>query len=180
MKKCYCELCGKLLGKKAYYFGHKRCKKCSKLGSNNPFYGKKHTKKTKNKIRRSKLGKPTPWMIGDKNPMRNKKIAKKVSKSLKLGFKNGRKPFFKHKKLSKKIRDKISKATIDAMKCITHHIDLNKNNNKKSNIIHLSGSKHSTLHLKAYEYLVKIGKIKEYIKWFNAVYKLEKQEKKCI
>jgi hypothetical protein len=178
MKKCYCEDCGKLLGKDAYYFGHKRCKKCAKLGSHNSFYGKKHTNKTKEKIRKSKLGKPTPWMIGNKNPMKNKNIVRKMSETIKQDFKTWRKPFFKNKKLSKKYRNKISKATKKAMKCIKHHIDLNKDNNRKSNIIYLSGSKHSTLHLKAYEYLVKINKIKDYIKWFNKIYKLERQKPK--
>ena len=36
---------------------HKRCAKCSKLGQNNPFYGKKHSDKTKQKISNRNKGK---------------------------------------------------------------------------------------------------------------------------
>jgi hypothetical protein len=47
-----------------------------------------------------------------------------------------------------------------------HHIDLNRKNNKKSNILKIHQSIHSSLHHRAYDYLVKIGLIKKYIKWF--------------
>ena len=45
-KKVYCKDCRKLLNKKAYYFGHKRCLSCArkfllKNPKNNPMYGKK-------------------------------------------------------------------------------------------------------------------------------------------
>jgi group I intron endonuclease len=39
-----CDTCGKPL-----LYGHKKCSLCSKLGKNNPFYGKKHTDEYKKK-----------------------------------------------------------------------------------------------------------------------------------
>ena len=49
---------------------------------------------------------------------------------------------------------------------VKHHIDLNDSNNKKSNKITLTHSIHSKLHQHAYEYLVNIGLIRKYMKWF--------------
>lgn len=48
----YCVDCGKKIS--PY---HKRCVLCSKMGKNNPFYGKKHSQKTKEKISVSHIGK---------------------------------------------------------------------------------------------------------------------------
>lgn len=48
-----------------------------------------------------------------------------------------------------------------------HHIDLNHANTEKSNILLLTGSKHSSLHSRAYNYLVETGQVEEYIKWFD-------------
>lgn len=47
-----------------------------------------------------------------------------------------------------------------------HHIDLNKNNNKKSNLLKIPQNIHSSLHHRAYDYLVQKGLIKDYINWF--------------
>lgn len=44
--------CGKQL-----HWGNKRCSKCSKVGTNNPFYGKTHSDNTKQKLRSNRLGK---------------------------------------------------------------------------------------------------------------------------
>ncbi len=52
----------------------------------------------------------------------------------------------------------------------THHIDLNRKNNKESNKLYLNNSKHQLLHLSAYTYLVKKGLINKYIKWFIIKY----------
>lgn len=49
---------------------------------------------------------------------------------------------------------------------VRHHIDLNKNNNAKSNILVIRQRIHTSLHHRAYNYLVKKGMIKKYIKWF--------------
>jgi hypothetical protein len=59
-----------------------------------------------------------------------------------------------------------------------HHIDLNKENNKKSNLLKLPQNIHSSLHHRAYDYLVKLGIIKKYIKWFFNNYTVDLNEKK--
>jgi len=55
-----------------------------------------------------------------------------------------------------------------------HHKNLNKENNEPSNLLYLIFRDHCKLHRFAYNYLVKIGKINEYIKWF-----IEKYDIKC-
>jgi len=55
-----------------------RCKKCSlelQIGEGNPFYGKKHSKKTKNQISKSREGKG----MGESNGMSNDKHRQKVT-----------------------------------------------------------------------------------------------------
>lgn len=51
-----------------------------------------------------------------------------------------------------------------------HHIYLKKNSKKTLN---LTSSKHSKLHHRAYDYLVEIGLIDKYIKWFDKKYGLK-------
>lgn len=52
----------------------------------------------------------------------------------------------------------------------THHKDLNRNNNNKSNLLEIPQNIHSSLHHRAYDYLVKLGLVDKYIKWFFEVY----------
>lgn len=52
ISKPFCKTCNKPISYK-----HVRCNKCSKIGSNNSFYGKKHSNESKNKISKSKIGK---------------------------------------------------------------------------------------------------------------------------
>ena len=47
-----------------------------------------------------------------------------------------------------------------------HHIDLDHDNNNKSNILLWTKTNHIRLHQRAYEYLVKKELIRKYIKWF--------------
>lgn len=50
-----------------------------------------------------------------------------------------------------------------------HHLDLNTNNNKKSNILILTQKHHQQFHRLAYHYLLEefgINEIKKYFKWF--------------
>lgn len=64
------------------------CKKCLGeiiSGENNPFYGKKHSEKTKEKISKSRTGKTT----GKNNPMANPKHRKKARKNLKQKWDSG-------------------------------------------------------------------------------------------
>jgi hypothetical protein len=55
-----------------------------------------------------------------------------------------------------------------------HHIYLDGDDNK---ILMLTGSKHKSLHSRAYDYLVEIEKIDDYIIWFDKNYKLIEKEK---
>ena len=59
-----------------------------------------------------------------------------------------------------------------------HHIDLNKENNKKSNLLKIPQNIHSSLHHRAYDYLVEIGLIEKYIKWFLNEFTVDLGEKK--
>lgn len=83
-------------------------------------------------------------------------------------FKKGHIPHNKGKKalpLSKKMKAKLKK-------CINkHHIDLNKDNNHLDNCMFLSVSNHRKIHARAYDFLVELGLIAEYIDWFKNKYK---------
>jgi UDP-N-acetylmuramate-alanine ligase len=57
-----------------------------------------------------------------------------------------------------------------------HHIDLNHKNNEKDNTLYLLPKKHCKLHANAYRYLVEIGFIRKYLKWFDKNFKLEIQK----
>jgi G:T-mismatch repair DNA endonuclease (very short patch repair protein) len=64
------------------------CKPCSlslQIGEGNPFFGKKHTKKTIKKISKSRKGKAT----GNNNAMSNPKWRKKASNNLKKKWESG-------------------------------------------------------------------------------------------
>jgi len=58
LKKYFCK-CGKEIT-----YPNKGCTSCSKIGSNNPFYGKHHTLRTKKRIKKAMTG----LMVLDKNP----------------------------------------------------------------------------------------------------------------
>lgn len=50
---------------------------------------------------------------------------------------------------------------------VEHHIDCDRSNNKKDNFMYLpSMSVHFKLHQEAYQFLVDIGKVRNYIDWF--------------
>ena len=50
---------------------------------------------------------------------------------------------------------------------VRHHIDCNRENNNIDNFLWLASKAiHNKLHQEAYEYLVNVGKIKEYLTWF--------------
>jgi hypothetical protein len=60
-----------------------------------------------------------------------------------------------------------------------HHLDLNKGNNLKNNILKLTNSNHQKFHRLAYHYLlVKYGitEIHKYYKWFNKNILMEKNK----
>lgn len=92
--------------------------------------------------------------------------AKQCRKCYKKWIKILKNNFFYGKKHSRKSRKLIS----------LHHADLNHQNTKKTNILKLLTPKHIKLHQRAYEYLVKIELIYDYIKWFDKKYKLNVQK----
>jgi len=84
-------------------------------------------------------------------------------------------PFY-GKNHTKEAKEKIRQKHIGKKKAnliCKHHIDLVHENNNERNLLKLTNSKHHKLHWGAYEYIVKIGKIKEYIKWFTKEYGLK-------
>ena len=149
----------------------------SRKGWNNGFFGKNHTKKTKDKIKNSKYhknlkGKDNPnfgngiKLKGNKNPMKRKEVSKKVSQWRKTNQFGRKNPFFskKHSNKSKlKMRTSLRK----------HHIYLIENS---SEIMYLTASKHKQLHGRTYNYLYdRYGKkgINGYLKWFDKKYGLK-------
>jgi hypothetical protein len=70
----------------------------------------------------------------------------------------------KNHKLSKRMKNYL-RAVI-----VTHHKDLDRENNAKSNLMRLPNPIHRRLHVLAYNYLVKIGLIDNYISWFKRKY----------
>jgi hypothetical protein len=93
-----------------YYNALKRgdkCKKCSlelQKGAGNPFFGKKHSEDTKNKISHSRKGKA----VGDKNAMAKYENRKKLSESLKKSWSSG-----KLDNTKKKMSDVLKKTRMD-------------------------------------------------------------------
>lgn len=165
IKPIYCIDCNKKLNHKAHLFNTKRCHSCdlkyrhkkgNQIGKNNNLY---------------KDGRySVPYYCKDCSKRiwyRRKRCiscsAKYLNKIGRIGFKRGH---------NFTIKGKGSKKY---MIC-EHHIDLNRHNNKKDNKLILIYPIHSKLHNRAYKYLVKIGLIKQYIRWFLK-YEISKKEK---
>lgn len=83
--------------------------------------------------------------------------------------------YLKGKKLSEETKQKISKTVKKSLQ--THHIDLNPENNDKSNHLKLSLKHHRYLHLWAYKYLVDTKQIQSYLEWFFITLKNQEIEK---
>lgn len=84
------------------------CKKCSlelQVGEGNPFYGKKHTEKTKNQISKSRVGKGA----GENNPMANPEHREKVRNALLTRIENNPITFSSRSKNEIKIYKKIKR-----------------------------------------------------------------------
>lgn len=89
------------------------CKSCSlesQMGEGNPFYGKKHTKETLEKISKSRKGKG----MGDNNSMSNPKWRKKVSENLKKRWESGELEETR-KKMSEHLKNTIRKGKIKSI-----------------------------------------------------------------
>ena len=159
-KIIYCIFCGNKLSINAYYTNNRRCREC--------FYkqtkGRTRNVSKRNRISKAKLmsknrksGLVNTW---NKNMNMRKERPELVQKMIialkgrrcnKLGeFKKGHKLGMKHRK------NLINK----------HHIDLNHQNNAETNLIFIKNSIHNSLHKRAYDFLVKINKIDDYINWF--------------
>lgn len=64
---------------------------------------------------------------------------------------------------------------------IVHHIDCNRENNDNDNLMFLpSRAIHTKLHQNAYDYLVKINQITNYIKWFQTIGETETTNNKKV
>jgi len=109
----------------------------------------------------------------NKNGQFKKVIWSEKDKKLKSLKMSGRKNPFYGKKHTKKTRKRLSKNHQGKKKSqllCEHHIYLKENNSKT---IKLTNSKHHILHWKAYNYLVEINQIDDYIKWFDKKYGLK-------
>ena len=63
---------------------------------------------------------------------------------------------------------------------VLHHIDCNRRNNNTDNFLYVASKGiHNKLHQEAYEYLVNVNKIKEYLEWFFLKEKKIPDEKTC-
>jgi 5-methylcytosine-specific restriction endonuclease McrA len=132
LKKYYCE-CGKEIT-----YPNKRCMICSKIGENNPFYGKHHTEETKKKL--SELRIKSKLSDGDKNP------------NWHGGTENFPYPFEFNEELKEFIRNRDNyecqncsmteeeHLIVTGMVLHIHHIDYNKDNCNEDNLITLCNS----------------------------------------
>jgi hypothetical protein len=181
MKKYYCKDCKKEISD----YRVKRCRKCVNKymakkfkGKNAPMFGKYHSEKSKIKMSKTRIdkglgkgknngmygvhrfGKKAPSYIDGRT--NNSHFCK--SCNIKISVNNWRSGQNQCRKCSK------SKKAI-----VRHHIDLDRRNNHKNNMLIITARKHLSLHHRAYDYLVKIGKIRQYIKWFLKTYKGNKK-----
>ena len=135
-------------------------------------FNKHHTKETKRRMRLAKLGKTS----NRKGCYHTKETKEKISQTrIKLGLSKGKNNNMYGKTHTKRARKCISEGNSipKANLICKHHIDLNKDNNKINNKLSLTNSKHIKLHSNAYKYLVRIGKVDNYIKWFDREYGLK-------
>lgn len=95
-----------------------------------------------------------------------KYYCKDCRRRITMGSKNGRCRSCAHKGKLNNMAGKFGRVYITGRTIIRHHIDLNTSNNKKDNILKITSRVHTSLHHRAYNYLVKQGLIKKYIKWF--------------
>jgi hypothetical protein len=163
----YCVECKKnRIGITSYFVGKKRCKKCA-----------------------AKSRKGISMNIGKRNGNFKNGLSTiqhyckdcKIEISYKSKHCKSCAQKYKGNPRTQATRDKIAKAhfgkkhslkTLKKLKNTLHrhHVDLNTENNKPSNILILSNSKHGRLHRYGYHYLVKTGQVRKYIRWFMKIY----------
>lgn len=185
MTQNYCCMdCGNLICINTAIYGNGRCKPCSlyiQKGKGNPNY--KHGKACKRDKFCIECGKKlksmranrcmfcdTKWRIKHKKwPYRNGnykvKFCVNCEKELKSRNKNVKRcPRCAGEMERGKNNPNFGK---DGRQIHRHHVNLNRKDNCKKNILILTASKHTQLHQRAYAYLVEKGKIWHYIKWFD-------------
>jgi len=111
--------------------------------------GRKFSKETRKKISLAKSGKGNQY-FGKHLPQSNKE---KMSKSMKKIWE------------TTEYRNKIRKRN----PYHKHHVDLNRHNNEKNNILTMSNRRHQQLHRFAYHYIIKVLGIKEIYKYINGL-----------
>jgi len=154
MIRVYCNDCAVLLNPAAQRKKQMRCHSCeikrryklgimSAKGKHNSNY--KHGRKIKRYFNCKDCGKKL-----SKNPsIRCKSCANKAKRNPRYGTHN---------------KGNINRNTI-----VNHHIY----GKEFKDTMNLTVSQHSKLHHRAYEYLIKIKKVKDYIKWFTKIYMKE-------
>lgn len=165
--KYFCEECKKEMLYISVRNGAKRCRKCY---LKNPDKGYSHNFSETELNRRAALmtknrknGKiNSDWIKGNSRwEMHPNAILKMKGK-------------LKGRRLNKS--GEFKKGTVNGLKkrghlINKHHIDLNHNNDIPCNRLYLIDGMHQRIHRSAYNYLVKIGLITPYIKWFIDQYK---------
>lgn len=158
-KQCKC-------GNEIKRYGAKRCRVCY---LNNPDKGYSHNYSKRELLKRAKRmtegrisGKIKTWnknksLWRERPELVLKMKATQIKNNLypKNGFKKGHSKSMKHRK------NLINR----------HHKDLNNRNNHPDNLLYLNNSSHNSLHKRAYDYLVSIGKIEPFLNWFNDKFK---------
>lgn len=146
-----------------------KCVKCKAIrgetkGKNNPFYGKKHSKESKRKIKSHHAN-----FKAENHPCwKGRRLKDNYIYILKPNHPNARKDGYIKRsryKMSQKLKRPLLKQEV------VHHLDLDKFNDKLGNLLLFKNNgKHRLFHSKLYEYILKrfgIKEIKRYIKWFN-------------
>ena len=121
-----------------------------KLGNENPFYGKKHSEQSKERMRQAKLRNPTKYWLGRKRPDISKLVSERQKgKPGKKGkeannWKGGCSDWY-HKE-ARKIMANYLKRELNSNE-IVHHIDGDWKNNNLSNLFLTTRSAHIKEHL---------------------------------
>jgi len=199
MKKYYCK-CGNEIRYQTALYGKKRCIICANSNLKCIFVTKefllkeyiKNKKSTEQIAKECKCGRSliryrlkkfgiktynkSESHLGKKRPLFTKQTRLKM-RNKKLGIKLS----LKHRKnlIIARRKNKVSNKHNSKYELVKHHIDLNKRHNKNDNILKIIRSVHSYLHNSAYEYLVKKGIIKNYIKWFFK-YKMKEKARQLL
>jgi len=176
-KKFYCTVCDKEITYQSALYGSGKCKKCGSKEASKKMKGQKAwNKNIKNSTNKYWLGKSNKNIIvkhhidSDKSNNEDSNILKiKQGLHISLHWKSYN-YLVEIGLVNNYLKEFMIKHDtiffIDDGKLV-HHIDGNRENNNLDNLLFLeSRSLHNKLHQEAYQYLVKIKKIREYINWF--------------